>query len=100
MTTLIRYAHPRFIRLLRGTTPIETTQTFKPKKAALQAAGFDPRLTGGDDLFVRDAAARSFVPLSATEHAALVSGAVVSGAVVSSAVVSGAVVSDARRALD
>ena len=74
-TTLIRYAHPRFIRLLRGTTPIETTQTFKPKKAALQAAGFDPRLTGGDDLFVRDAAARSFVPLSATEHAALVSGA-------------------------
>ena len=56
---LIRYAHPRFVRLLRGTTPIETTQTFKPKKAALQAAGFDPRLTGGDDLFVRDAAARS-----------------------------------------
>ena len=57
------YAHPRFLRLLPGESAVELTHTFKPKKERLLSEGFDP-----DDgsVFVRDAEARTFVPLDAS----------------------------------
>eukprot|EP00322_Chrysochromulina_rotalis_P004187 CAMPEP_0115834974 /NCGR_PEP_ID=MMETSP0287-20121206/3960_1 /TAXON_ID=412157 /ORGANISM="Chrysochromulina rotalis, Strain UIO044" /LENGTH=100 /DNA_ID=CAMNT_0003288427 /DNA_START=1 /DNA_END=303 /DNA_ORIENTATION=- len=67
------YAHPRFVRLMRADESIETTLTFKPKKATLQREGFDPAVVGAE-VFLRDAVVRSFVPLSTGVHAALVRG--------------------------
>ena len=66
------YAQPRFVRLLSGDGAIETTVTFKPKKGKLQEEGFD--VTLASPVFIRDAATRSFVPLTASDHAALARG--------------------------
>ena len=58
---LPHYAQPRFVRLLRSPDAIELTLTFKPKRQQLVADGFRPAPAG--DVYLRDAAARTFVPL-------------------------------------
>ncbi|XP_066427582.1 long-chain fatty acid transport protein 5 [Molothrus aeneus] len=55
------YAAPRFIRIQEA---LEVTGTFKQCKNRLVQEGFDPGLVR-DRLFLRDAARRSYVPLSA-----------------------------------
>ncbi|XP_041338868.1 very long-chain acyl-CoA synthetase-like [Pyrgilauda ruficollis] len=59
--TLPAYAAPRFIRIQDA---LEITGTFKQCKSNLVKEGFDPNLVR-DRLFLRDAARRSYVPLSA-----------------------------------
>ena len=66
------YAQPRFVRLLSSPAEIATTITFKPRTAALQAEGCDPAIV--PRVYVRDAAARTYVPLDAKTHAAIVAG--------------------------
>tara|TARA_B110001452_G_scaffold115563_1_gene95852 strand:- start:1 stop:372 length:372 start_codon:yes stop_codon:yes gene_type:complete len=66
------FAVPRFVRLLRGSDDVDTTLTFKPRVATLQAGGFDPSVV--PRVYVRDAAARTYVPLDAATHADIVAG--------------------------
>ena len=66
------YAVPRFVRVLRGSDDVDTTLTFKPKVATLQADGFDPALV--PHVYVRDAARRTYAPLDAAAHADIVAG--------------------------
>ena len=66
------YAQPRFVRLLSSAAEIATTITFKPRTAALQAEGCDPAKVA--HLYLRDAAARTYVPLDAEKYAAIVAG--------------------------
>ena len=66
------YAQPRFVRLLSSAAEIATTITFKPRTAALQAEGCDPAKVA--HLYLRDAAARTYVPLDAATYAAIVAG--------------------------
>jgi len=54
------YAVPLFVRL---SAEADMTTTFKLRKVDLQREGYDPRSIG-DSLFVRDEAARAYVPLS------------------------------------
>src|SRR5881396_651480 len=55
------YARPAFVRLV---SEMDVTGTLKQRKLALAAEGYDPaRVT--DPLFVRDDAARAYVPLTA-----------------------------------
>ena len=54
-----------------------TTITFKPRIAALRDEGFDPDKV--PRVFVRDAAARTYVPLDEGTHAAIVAGTHVLG---------------------
>jgi fatty-acyl-CoA synthase len=54
------YAAPRFVRLAREA---DVTSTFKLRKIDLQRAGYDPARVG-EPLFVRDDAARDYVPLT------------------------------------
>ncbi|XP_032601896.3 long-chain fatty acid transport protein 5 [Taeniopygia guttata] len=65
--TLPPYAAPRFVRIQAA---LETTGTFKQCKTNLVKEGFDPGLVR-DRLFFRDAARRSYVPLSAATFAAI-----------------------------
>ena len=69
-TRLAEFARPVFLRLLGS---IETTGTFKPRKADLARAGFDPRLTT-DRLYVNDRQAGAFVPLDASVFESIRSG--------------------------
>jgi len=55
------YARPLFVRLCGE---IATTGTFKPRKRALAAAGYDPAATS-DRLYVCDRTQEAFVPLDA-----------------------------------
>jgi acyl-CoA synthetase (AMP-forming)/AMP-acid ligase II len=64
------YARPLFVRLQRR---IETTGTFKMKKAALQEEGFDPT-TCSDPLFFRDPERNTYVPLDPSVYADIVGG--------------------------
>ena len=66
------YAQPRFVRLLSSAAEIATTITFKPRTAELQAEGCDPAKVA--HLYLRDAAARAYVPLDAATYAAIVAG--------------------------
>ena len=66
------YAQPRFVRLLSSAAEIATTITFKPRTAELQAEGCDPAKVA--HLYLRDAAARTYVPLDAATYAAIVAG--------------------------
>lgn len=68
--TLPAYARPLFVRVQ---TQIETTATFKLKKADLVAQGFDPHVVQ-DPLYVRDAETNAYVPLSAERFEALKTG--------------------------
>jgi fatty-acyl-CoA synthase len=57
---LPRYAAPLFVRLTRQA---DTTSTFKLRKHELASQGYDPA-RAGEPLFVRDDAARAYVPLT------------------------------------
>ena len=59
------YAAPLFVRLLGE---VETTGTFKYKKADLKQAGYDPAKVDGP-LYVRLPGSKSFEPLSHEIHA-------------------------------
>lgn len=65
------YARPLFLRLTRV---METTGTFKQKKAEAIREGFDPR-TVGDALMFDDPRHRAYVSLSEAVHDEIVSGA-------------------------
>ena len=64
------YARPLFVRLLPA---LETTGTFKPRKADYVRHGFDPALIS-DPLYVCDTASGRFVQLDAAIHARLLAG--------------------------
>jgi len=66
------YAQPRFVRLLSSAAEIATTITFKPRTAALQAEGCDPAKMA--HVYLRDAAAHTYVPLDAETYTAIVAG--------------------------
>ncbi len=72
VTRLPAYARPVFLRLLPA---LEATGTFKPRKQALAAAGFDPRQIQ-DPLYFDDARAGLYVPLDAALHAEIMGGRV------------------------
>ena len=65
------YARPLFLRFRHE---LDSTGTFKPKKSALVAEGFDPTLID-EPLFFDDRAAKAYRPLDAQLYAAIVSGA-------------------------
>ena len=65
------YARPLFLRFQ---TELEATSTFKPKKSALVAEGFDPAKVG-DPLYFDDRAARAYVRIDEALYDDLVSGA-------------------------
>jgi fatty-acyl-CoA synthase len=69
---LPRYAMPAFVRVLRT---MDVTGTLKQRKAGLVAEGWDAARTS-DPLFVRDDAARTYVPLTPERTAAIRSGAI------------------------
>jgi hypothetical protein len=54
------YARPAFVRLV---PEMDVTGTLKQRKVTLATEGWDPA-RGGDPLFVRDDAARTYVPLT------------------------------------
>jgi fatty-acyl-CoA synthase len=64
---LADYAVPLFVRIAPDA---DLTTTFKLRKIDLQRAGYDPA-RGGDPLFVRDARAGRYVPLTDASLAAL-----------------------------
>ena len=68
---LPRYAMPAFVRLLSA---MDVTGTLKQRKHTLVADGWDPT-RAGDALFVRDDAARTYVPLTSERVAAIKGGA-------------------------
>lgn len=68
--TLPNYARPVFVRVLRR---LETTCTFKVKKADLQRQGFDPTACT-DLLLFRHPESREYVPLDPGLHEAILSG--------------------------
>jgi fatty-acyl-CoA synthase len=69
---LAAYARPLFLRL---TERLDTTGTFKPRKADLVADGFDPARVR-DPLFLLDPRSGRYVPLRADLHAAVVAGTI------------------------
>ena len=64
---LASYAVPLFVRI---SPDADLTSTFKLRKIDLQRSGYDPARTR-DALYVRDAQAGCYVPLSAASLAAL-----------------------------
>lgn len=58
---LAPYAAPLFVRL---TAAADMTTTFKLRKVELQRDGYDPARADGEPLFVADAQARAYVPLT------------------------------------
>lgn len=67
-THLAPYAVPVFLRITAA--PAMTT-TYKLVKTALQRQGYSPAATGGDALYVADAMAGTYVPLTDTALARL-----------------------------
>ena len=65
------YARPLFLRFR---TELEATGTFKPKKSALVAEGFDPEKVE-EPLYFDDRAAGRYVKLDAALYGAIVDGA-------------------------
>ena len=65
------YARPLFLRLQSN---IETTDTFKQRKAPLAAQGFDPAMIA-DPLYVEDREAQAYVGLDRVLHEQILSGA-------------------------
>ncbi len=70
-SALPAYARPLFLRFRHE---LDATGTFKPRKSALVADGFDPAATP-EPLYFDDRTAGSYRPLDATLYAAIVSGA-------------------------
>jgi fatty-acyl-CoA synthase len=64
------YARPLFLRIR---SELDATETFKPKKAALQQDGFDPARIA-DPLYFDDAEAGAYVPLDGALHARIRAG--------------------------
>ncbi len=64
------YARPVFLRVVESLT---VTGTLKQRKVELRDEGYDPTRIA-DPLYVRDDAARAYVPLTAERHAAIASG--------------------------
>jgi fatty-acyl-CoA synthase len=64
------YARPAFVRIV---AEMDVTGTLKQRKQALAAEGWNPGRVA-DPLFVRDDAARAYVPLTPARHEALTSG--------------------------
>ena len=69
---LPHYAQPRFLRVLASADAIELTATFKPKRQQLVQAGFEPHPSGV--VYVREPAARTYVPLSEAYCSSLLDG--------------------------
>ncbi len=67
---LPEYARPVFLRIIRQ---IEVTSTFKPKRAELVEAGYDPSLTK-DAIYFQDRARQAFMPLDAALYARIQAG--------------------------
>lgn len=65
------YALPLF---LRESADIATTATFKPQKAALKKAGFDPAQVAPDTLYVLLPDSEGYVPLTAKIHQRILAG--------------------------
>lgn len=61
------YAAPAFVRIQED---LEVTGTFKLRKVELQREGYDPERVR-DPLFVRDDAARAYLPLTPERHDAI-----------------------------
>jgi len=72
VSSLPSYAVPVFLRLQREA---EVTGTFKLRKVELQREGWDPAALE-DPLFIRDDAARAYVPLDAQRHRQVAAGEV------------------------
>ena len=70
-SALPAYARPLFLRIR---AELEATGTFKPKKSALVAEGFDPAAIS-EPLYFDDRIARAYRPLDAELYASIVSGA-------------------------
>ena len=70
VSNLPAYARPVFLRLRQD---IETTDTFKQKKAPLAAQGFDPAVIA-DPLYVEDRIADAFVGLDGAVYGQILSG--------------------------
>jgi fatty-acyl-CoA synthase len=70
VSALPAYATPVFLRLQ---TDQEVTGTFKLRKVELQKEGYDPAVVR-DPLWVRDDAARTYVPYTAERHRAFLAG--------------------------
>ncbi|HUE38882.1 MAG TPA: long-chain-acyl-CoA synthetase [Candidatus Binatia bacterium] len=64
------YARPLFLRV---SPAIEATGTLKQRKSGTQREGFDPARVR-DPLYVRDAAAKTYVPLTTDLHEEIVGG--------------------------
>lgn len=65
------YARPLFLRFR---AELDSTSTFKPKKSALVAEGFDP-VAIAEPLYFDDRTAAAYRPLDAALHGAILSGA-------------------------
>ncbi|KAL6055373.1 Long-chain-acyl-CoA synthetase, partial [Balamuthia mandrillaris] len=63
MAELPSYAAPLFLRL-RDSGQMDTTSTFKHKKADLVNEGFNPDLVNNDKLYYRDDRKKAYVPVS------------------------------------
>ncbi|MEX2205531.1 MAG: long-chain-acyl-CoA synthetase [Myxococcota bacterium] len=70
VASLPSYAVPVFLRLQ---SEAEVTGTFKLRKVELQREGWDPAKLA-DPLFIRDDAARAYLPLDAERHRAVAAG--------------------------
>ena len=70
VSSLPAYARPLFLRLQDD---IDTTETFKQKKAPLMAQGFDPGIVA-DPLYVEDRHADAYVGLDGLVYGKIVSG--------------------------
>jgi fatty-acyl-CoA synthase len=66
------YARPVFLRLLPA---LEATSTFKPRKQALVAAGFDPAHIA-EPLYFDEARKGLYVPIDTALHAEIMAGRV------------------------
>ncbi len=64
------YAQPLFLRI---SASLDATETFKQKKHQLAREGFDPDIVS-DPMYFRDPASGAYRPLSAGDHARIVSG--------------------------
>ncbi len=70
VSNLPAYARPVFLRLRPD---IETTDTFKQKKAPLAAQGFDPAVVA-DPLYVEDRTANAYIGLDGAVYGQILSG--------------------------
>jgi fatty-acyl-CoA synthase len=64
------YAHPRFIRIVGK---LAATETFKTKRQELMREAYDPS-TVADELYVRDAGHKAFIPLDSILFATIEAG--------------------------